>query len=337
MAEKKDCFIKGRIYIGVAEPLPSGTYSYNHAIPKWEEKIKGLTSYPVTGTHSFKNGQDVTGFWKLQHQRMHFDADEWEDCSELAYERGSKYDFQVIAITIPPVSPPDELDREVDLKKAWNAFRMRGFPHNTDNYGNETFEQFLKSLQSTKVKVNKCRCEKCSGIALMEEYASQFQHPVPDEAGEVYVWVKCSDRMPDKNGYYITEAEWTGDNSKMILPTDRSDTYFQNGKFDDTKGWTSFQWLEKLSLRPSQPAAVTNLALIHKGIEFSKTLLTESETYLSGAAFGYSCGYQAASQPAGNDAVRLIKELLMLCEDDRSVVEGFRTKEIILEMKTLTR
>ena len=47
-------------------------------------------------------------------------------------------------------------------------------------------------------------------------------------------------------------------------------------------------------------------------------------------------GMFAASQPAGNDAVRLIKELLMLCEDDGSVVEGFRTKEIISEMKILT-
>lgn len=33
------------------------------------------------------------------------------------------------------------------IKKAWNAFRMRGFPHNTDSYGNETFEQFLQSLK----------------------------------------------------------------------------------------------------------------------------------------------------------------------------------------------
>lgn len=33
-----------------------------------------------------------------------------------------------------------------DLKKAWGAFRMRGFPHNTDSFGNETFEQFHNSL-----------------------------------------------------------------------------------------------------------------------------------------------------------------------------------------------
>lgn len=33
------------------------------------------------------------------------------------------------------------------LKTAWNAFRMRGFPHNTDSYGNETFEQFISSLK----------------------------------------------------------------------------------------------------------------------------------------------------------------------------------------------
>ena len=56
--------------------------------------------------------------------------------------------------------PPDELDKEAqipslreryytteDMRKSYDAFRMRGFPHNTDSYGNETFEQFLESLK----------------------------------------------------------------------------------------------------------------------------------------------------------------------------------------------
>lgn len=36
-----------------------------------------------------------------------------------------------------------------DMEKAWQSFRMKGFPHNTDNHGNETFQQFIKSLKST--------------------------------------------------------------------------------------------------------------------------------------------------------------------------------------------
>lgn len=58
------------------------------------------------------------------------------------------------------IAPPYELDKEAqipslreryytteDMRKSYDAFRMRGFPHNTDSYGNETFEQFLESLK----------------------------------------------------------------------------------------------------------------------------------------------------------------------------------------------
>lgn len=33
------------------------------------------------------------------------------------------------------------------IKKAWLAFRVRKIEHNTDNYGNETFDEFIKSLK----------------------------------------------------------------------------------------------------------------------------------------------------------------------------------------------
>lgn len=36
--------------------------------------------------------------------------------------------------------------------------------------------------------------------------------------------------------------------------------------------------------------------LIHAGIEFAKTIKSDSESYRSGAGFGYSCGYEAAQQ-----------------------------------------
>lgn len=118
MAEKKDCFIKGKIYIGVAEPLPSGTYSYNHAIPKWEEKIKGLTSYPVIGTHSFKDGQDVTGLYKFKHQWYSAVQELWGNCTETEYNCVAQDIAKRIVAT--PLTPPDELDREA--KELVNMF-----------------------------------------------------------------------------------------------------------------------------------------------------------------------------------------------------------------------
>lgn len=102
MAEKKDIFIKDKIYAGVEEPLPSGTYGYNNAIPKWEEKVKGLTSYPVTGTHSFKDGQPV-----VKGVDYKLDAD-------LKKVKGTQlaYNPELFAVAI---HPPDELDKEAKL------------------------------------------------------------------------------------------------------------------------------------------------------------------------------------------------------------------------------
>ena len=108
MAEKKDCFIKGKIYIGVAEPLPSGTYSYNHAIPKWEEKIKGLTSYPVTGTHSFKDGQDVTGLYDLKRKGN-------MSGGQAVLTTVHDADFKPENIVAISSTLPDELDREAKV------------------------------------------------------------------------------------------------------------------------------------------------------------------------------------------------------------------------------
>lgn len=58
MAEKKDIYYNGRIYVGLSEQeIPMLKYL------EWETST---THYPVTGTHSFKDRQEVTGMYELK-------------------------------------------------------------------------------------------------------------------------------------------------------------------------------------------------------------------------------------------------------------------------------
>ncbi len=46
--------------------------------------------------------------------------------------------------------------------------------------------------------------------------------------------------------------------------------------------------------------------IIHMGINFAKTLNADNESYLSGAGFGYSCGYEAAMDGYRNQPTQSI-------------------------------
>ena len=76
--------------------------------------------------------------------------------------------------TAPP--PSHQGYSETDLKKAWDAFHMRGFPHNTDSYGNETFEQFLIALKNKNIMAlarTAPRCPDCGEITAEAVYKKQ--------------------------------------------------------------------------------------------------------------------------------------------------------------------
>lgn len=49
---------------------------------------------------------------------------------------------------------------------------------------------------------------------------------------------------PEKEGYYITISTFIGD--EMMLPDDRSDTYFKNGKWLSIFGWEVVSWLRPI-------------------------------------------------------------------------------------------
>lgn len=74
--------------------------------------------------------------------------------------------------------------------------------------------------------------------------------------------------------------------------------------------------------------------IIQLGIEFAKTLKADNESYLAGAAFGYSCGYEAA-QPTPSVSADIRDEvinLLKMCEHTahRNVGEGCNHATYIL-------
>ena len=101
MAEKKDIYEDGYIYKGYDT----------------KNKIAGTVAsyescYPVTGTHSFKDGQDVE-FRKdyiLQCQWYTHVADRWDNCTDDEYDAVVQESAtRIVAI---PTTPPDELDKE---------------------------------------------------------------------------------------------------------------------------------------------------------------------------------------------------------------------------------
>ena len=56
-------------------------------------------------------------------------------------------------------------------------------------------------------------------------------------------WIKASERLPEKEGYYITDSEWVG--GGPILTNDWSDTYFSKGKWNHSDKWLVIAWLDE--------------------------------------------------------------------------------------------
>jgi len=70
MADKKDIYIDGRIYVGL--PDVANVHDYD--------------SYPVTGPHSFTDGQDVTGQYRLDTE-PDSDIENWVGHKTVAIQR----------------------------------------------------------------------------------------------------------------------------------------------------------------------------------------------------------------------------------------------------------
>lgn len=60
---------------------------------------------------------------------------------------------------------------------------------------------------------------------------------------------ESADVAPKKEGYYVTESEWIGDNH--LAPNDRSDTYFGNGKWQRRVNWKIIRWLDESGSEPT--------------------------------------------------------------------------------------
>lgn len=89
-----------------------------------------------------------------------FCADRWnmskpEFERHIAREMSNQVTFarQELQTALKQITGPIEASQESirlysleDLKKAYVAFRMKPFPHNTDMYGNENVDQFINSL-----------------------------------------------------------------------------------------------------------------------------------------------------------------------------------------------
>jgi len=108
-----EIFFNGKIYTGITEKFAPNFKDWNTYFD-----VYGTEFIPVIGTHSFKDGQDVTGLYEIQFQKriVNYSNDgafEWVHCLSTEYD-STKAERRIIAI---PSTPPDELDREAKLIK----------------------------------------------------------------------------------------------------------------------------------------------------------------------------------------------------------------------------
>jgi len=99
MAEKKDIYIDGRIYVGL--PDVANVHDYD--------------SYPVTGPHNFTDGQDVTGLYRLDTE-PDSDIENWVGHKTVAIQRHFPLANLLKQSPTPPVKDMEAEARELVAK-----------------------------------------------------------------------------------------------------------------------------------------------------------------------------------------------------------------------------
>lgn len=144
-SNKRDIFWKGNIFPDTEN---------------WSEEMESLypntlyqfMHYPVSGPHSWKDGEDVTGRYKLQHQVVvNFNKqDEWSNCSKSNYGFYSKHLRRIVAVALP--SPTAETKSVTNLSDKGNIMgqgvdeylRENGVdPDEVSRKGNEIAKKLL--------------------------------------------------------------------------------------------------------------------------------------------------------------------------------------------------
>lgn len=70
-SNKRDIYFWGSIYKDCEKPTPNLNLigkgvGYNNDAEEWVKYLNKLTSYPVSGPHSWKDGEDVTGLYSIR-------------------------------------------------------------------------------------------------------------------------------------------------------------------------------------------------------------------------------------------------------------------------------
>ena len=102
-----EIFYNGKIYVGALSKHEYENVFNDGSDKLWVDylnEIPDIRKHPVTGTHSFKDGQDVTGLWTVQYQ-----------CQCGRKEKHTiNHCENVVMVAVPKsTTPPDELDKEV--------------------------------------------------------------------------------------------------------------------------------------------------------------------------------------------------------------------------------
>lgn len=133
-SSKRDIFWRGEIHQqceGDTPSLPSfgDRDSDQQTIDRWNSYLKTATAiYPVQGSHSFKDGTNVTGRYKLQCE-----------LGKHCYTKGTHTHVQV-AIPLPTPALVSELPKEAEGKAKELVEKFKPHAHGYDNLSGQLKE-----------------------------------------------------------------------------------------------------------------------------------------------------------------------------------------------------
>ena len=140
-----EIFYNGKIYVGALSKHEYENVFNDGSDKLWVDylnEIPDIRKHPVTGTHSFKDGQDVTGLWTVQYQ-----------CQCGRKEKHTiNHCENVVMVAVPKsTTPPDELDKEAQYdweKEFYRRMEINGYkraeyiPEISDSV--ELFREFIQ-------------------------------------------------------------------------------------------------------------------------------------------------------------------------------------------------
>lgn len=171
-------YLDSNIYEGCEKPMPEMSMpnylmqvmdeeemqDFYWKIEQWEDYLKTLPTLEISGSvpANWKEGDDVTGKYKKQHQTIY--ANGWEDCGEPYYNLNNNRNRRIVALPLP--SEPLRADEKTQVLRHDTSEML-------DNIEQNLIESIADFLDTDSIKLDQA-------IALISD-------PVEREESELHI------------------------------------------------------------------------------------------------------------------------------------------------------